>query len=183
MVRDQGWSYLACESSLDARLNISFRRADELERTFFSIRFWCLVDFDHSIPRETWTLLALCLGARSSIWYFIWSCKRKRGEQVKHTVFILLMWRESEKRVWSFIWLERICCWFLSPHSYPLTMLQHRITEYHAIDQLTRVYSNRYYLAMKQLSFIFSYLWGIKDKVCDSPLTMAGIFFNDKLIS
>ena len=110
MVTDQGWPYLARESSLDAMLNISLRRADELERTFFSIRFWCLVDFDHSIPRKTWTLLALCLGARSSIWYFIWICEYKRGEQVKYTVFILLIWRESSQQVWFFTWWERTCC-------------------------------------------------------------------------
>jgi hypothetical protein len=33
------WFYRACGSCFDARLNISFRRADELERTFFSILF------------------------------------------------------------------------------------------------------------------------------------------------
>jgi hypothetical protein len=96
---------------------------------------------------------------------------------------ILLIWRESEKKVWSFIWVQMISSWFLSPHSYPLTMLQQRITEYRAIDQLTSVCSNQYCLAMKQLSFIFSYLWGNKDKVCDCPSDNGWYILNTTLIS
>ena len=149
MHRDGGWdikrpccsTYLACESSLDARLNISFRRADELEKTFFSIRFWCLVLFDHSIPRDTWTLLALCLRARSSIWYFMWSCKtqeRRAGQNSDVLCFFSSAGMEkisAESLIFHMmIRKERTCCCFLSPHSYPLTILQHRITEYYAND-------------------------------------------------
>lgn len=79
-------SYLACGSCFDARMNISFKRADEPERTLFSILLRCLVVFDHSIPRKTCTLHALCLGARSSIWYCIWICKNKSGEQIIYNV-------------------------------------------------------------------------------------------------
>ena len=146
MHRDGGWdverplrsaSYLACESSLDARLNISFRRADELERTFFSIRFWCLVLFDHSIPRETCTLLALCLGARSSTWYLMWSWKKNKiGAQVRiqmcRVSLLLLVWRKSAQQAWSFVWwLEWTSCSFFCRHIDTATPWPRYSSEYH----------------------------------------------------